>query len=191
MATRNGNTLNERERAFTQEYPVDMNATQAARRAGYSIKTAGSKGHSLLKKVEIQAAIQESFRLRSVRTEITQDMVLKELATIAFADMAVYVEWGPSGLTLVASDTLPPDATRAVMEVSESITEGGQNTKFKLFDKIKALELVGKHLGMFIDRTKVEIGGDVAFTLQFETPNGRIIDASKWELLDTEEEEDG
>jgi len=180
----------EKERAFTQEYPVDMNATKAAIRAGYSKKTAGALGHRLLKKVEIQAELQEAFRLRSIRTEITQDMVLKELAIIAFADMAVFATWGPSGLTLKGSDGLPEAATRAVAEVSENITEGGSNTKFKLYDKIRALEILAKHLGMVVDKTHVEIDGDVKFTIEFETPDGRILDAEQWQVMQLEEGED-
>lgn len=165
-----------RERAFTEEYPIDLNATKAAERAGYSVRTARSTASRLLTKENIQEALQESFRLRSARTEITQDMVLKELATIAFADMAVYAKWGPSGMTFIASDTLPEAATRAVAEVSESLTESGRNIKFKLFDKIRALELLAKHLGMLVERTKMEFEGDVSFTILFDTPEGRIID---------------
>ncbi len=164
------NALTEKQRLFTEEYPVDLNATQAAIRSGYSELTAGQAASRLLKNVKIQDGIQESFRLRSFRTEVSQDMVLKELATIAFADMAVYVEWGPSGMTLRASEELPEAATRAVAEVSESITVGGHNTKFKLYDKIRALELLAKHLGMLVDQTKVEFDGDMSFTIEFETP---------------------
>lgn len=148
--TRN-NGMTDKQRLFIQEYPIDLNATQAAIRAGYSERGAGVTASRLLTNPNVQTGIQETFRLRSVRTEVTQDMVLKELAIIAFADIAVYVQWGPTGLTLVASEKLPEAATRAVTEVSESTTGG---IKFKLYDKIRALELLAKHLGILVDDNK-------------------------------------
>ena len=187
--------LTQKERAFTEEYPIDLNATKAAIRAGYSCRTAGSTASRLLQKHNIQTALQESFRLRSVRTEISQDMVLKELATIAFADMAVFATWGPSGVTLVASDELPEAATRAVAEVSEILTESGRNIKFKLFDKIRALELLAKHLGMLVEKVKIDttVDGDIHFTFEFDTPDDRIIDVDRanYDVSDMEEDDDG
>ena len=73
---------------FVEEYLIDLNATQAAIRAGYSAKTAGSIGEEILKKPEIQEAIQAAMKARSERTEITADRVLKELGRIAFLTSA-------------------------------------------------------------------------------------------------------
>lgn len=182
--------LNEREQLFVQEYPVDLNGTQAAIRAGYSERSAGVTASRLLTRANVQVAIAESFKARSVRTEITQDRVLKELAILAFSDMGIYAKWGATGVTLVASDELPGDATRAVAEVSEHITEGGSTLKFKLHDKRGALELLMKHLGMLIDRSSVDMAGDVNFTLSFETPDGRIVDADTWQIMQLEEGEE-
>lgn len=69
---------------FVDEYLVDLNATQAAIRAGYSPKTAYSMGQRLLKDVEVQAAVQEARARREKRTEITQDRVVQEIADNAF-----------------------------------------------------------------------------------------------------------
>ena len=66
-----------RQRMFVAEYLIDLNATQAAQRAGYSMKTAYSQGQRLLKKVEIQQSLQEAKANREVRTNITQDFVLE------------------------------------------------------------------------------------------------------------------
>ena len=118
-------------------------------------------------------------------------MVIKELATIAFADMAVYASWGPHGLVLKASDELPEAATRAVAEIAESATEGGRNTKFKLYDKIRALELLAKHLGMLVERSKVEVEGDMTFTVVFDGGDGRIVDAANWRVQAVQELTDG
>ena len=79
--------LTEKQRRFVAEYLVDLNATQAAIRAGYSSKTAHSVGHENLRKPEISAAVQEAMKAREQRTEITQDRVLQELARIAFFDL--------------------------------------------------------------------------------------------------------
>lgn len=144
--------LTDKQKLFIQEYLIDLNATQAAIRAGYSIDTAGSIGHEILKKPEIQIAIQEAFDKRSKRTEITQDMVLAELARCGFSNMANYAKWNPDGVTLVSSEDLTEDAARCVAEVSQTVTAEGGTVKFKLHDKISALEKVGRHLGMFKDK---------------------------------------
>ena len=78
--------LTAKQAAFVKEYLVDLNATQAAIRAGYSERSAYSIGQENLCKPEIQAAIQEEVKKRSERTEITADMVLREFAKLAFFD---------------------------------------------------------------------------------------------------------
>jgi len=79
--------LTKKQKRFVDEYLIDLNATQAAIRAGYSEKTAYSTGQRLTKNAEIQSYIQERQESRQKRTEITQDKVLQELAKIAFADI--------------------------------------------------------------------------------------------------------
>lgn len=79
--------LTHRQQRFVDEYLIDLNATQAAIRAGYSEKTAYSMGQRLLKNVEIQAAIQKAMQKRSQRVDITADRVLTELAKLAFFDI--------------------------------------------------------------------------------------------------------
>lgn len=78
---------------FVREYLIDLNATQAAIRCGYSAKTAYSQGQRLLKDVEIGAAVQAAMSERAARTEITADNVLKELWAIATADAAELIEY--------------------------------------------------------------------------------------------------
>ncbi len=92
---------------------------------------------------------------RSQRTEITQDQVLKELALIGFADMAVFAQWSPGGVVLKASEDLTPEHTRIVAEVSQTVTAHGSTIKFKLHDKQAALVNLGRHLGLFTDNLKV------------------------------------
>lgn len=149
--------LNPKQARFVDEYLVDLNATQAAIRAGYSKKTAGQIGERLLRKVEVQAALAERMKAREHRTEITQDKVLAELARIAFGNKRALMKWGPEGVKLLDSETITDDDAAMVSEVSESVTESGGTIRLKTHDKVKALELLGKHLGMFSD--KVELTG--------------------------------
>lgn len=153
--------LTDRQARFVEEYLVDLSATQAAIRAGYSEQTAGKIGWENLQKPHIAEAVAEAQRARADRTHVTQDVVLSELYAIACADMAQFAEWNGKGVTLLDSHDLGPTLTRCVAEVSQSVTQHGGTIRFKLHDKIKALELLGKHLGMFTDRLDVTVDGGV------------------------------
>jgi len=158
--------LTDRQRRFVDEYLIDLNASEAARRAGYSAKTANVQGPRLLGNVSVAAAIAKAQTRRSERTQITQDAVLTELARIGFSDMRRFSTWGPNGVTLIDSDSLDEDAARCVAEVSQSTSKDGGKLSFKLHDKVSALEKIGKHLGMFIDRHDITSGDrPIKFTL--------------------------
>ncbi|EIM25740.1 terminase small subunit [Microvirga lotononidis] len=162
--------LTDKQKRFVEEYLIDLNATQAAVRAGYSEKTARSVGSENLTKPDIMAAIEEAQKARSERTGITADRVLTELAKIGFYDIRKAVKWGanpgdktsenadPNGLniypvSLVPSEKLDDDTAAAVAEVS--LTQTG--VKLKMHDKRAALVDIGRHLGMF--KEKVEHSG--------------------------------
>lgn len=149
--------LSPKQAAFVAEYLKDLNATQAAIRAGYSAKTAASQGERLLRNVEVQRAIQAAQLARQQRTEITQDRIISELAKIAFGDPRDVMEWGPNGVKLRASSELTAEQAAQVLEVSETTSASGGSLKLKKHDKVKALELLGRHLGIFTD--KFEHGG--------------------------------
>lgn len=123
--------LTPRQAAFVQEYLVDLNATQAAIRAGYSEKTAGRTGHENLKKPEIAAAIAQAKAERAERVQIDADEVLAHLTAIARGEVRT------EKATKVGIVDLPPD----------------------FGERIRAMELLGKHLGMFTDRLDVTSGG--------------------------------
>ena len=144
--------LSDKQAAFVKEYLVDLNATQAAIRAGYSQKTAQAQGSRLLSNVMVAAAIQERMDERSERTEITADRVLEELAKVGFANAADYFEWGPGGITIKDQAELTPEQTAVVSEVSETTTKDGGTIRVKLHDKLTALEKIGRHLKMFTDK---------------------------------------
>ena len=151
-----GGKLTPKRARFVEEYLIDLNATQAAIRAGYSERTAYSQGQRLLKDVDVASALTQARTARSKRTEITQDMVLKELGKIAFGDQRGVMGWGADGVTLRESSELTDDEAAMVAEVAETKTKDGGSIRLKTNDKVGALQLVGKHLGMFADRLKVE-----------------------------------
>lgn len=169
-------TLNEKQARFVAEYLVDLNATQAAIRAGYSEKTARSIGQRLLTNVDIQTEIQDAMAERSERTEITQDRVLKELARVAFANgtdfarvvvreepMSVVDEDGDlkqvvkkvQTVEILDTEKVDPERRAAIA----GIKEGKYGIEVSSHDKVRALELLGKHLGMFGD--KVHLSGNI------------------------------
>ena len=155
-------SLTARQARFVDEYLIDLNATQAAVRAGYSKKTAGQVGFENLKKPEIAAAVQEAQEARSERTEITQDQVLRELALIGFANAGDFFDWGPDGITIKDKGELTAEQQAVVAEVSQTKTKEGGTIRVKLHDKRAALVDIGRHLGMFTDN--VNLGGGLKIT---------------------------
>lgn len=166
--------LTDKQTAFVREYLVDLNATQAAIRAGYSERTAYSVGQRLLKNVEIQRAVAAAQAKRARRVEITADRVVAELAKIAFSDPRDLMEWGPDGVVLRPSAELSDDQAASVAEVAEN----NAGLRLKKHDKVKALELLGRHIGIFTDKVKAEVsgpdGGPVAseIVVRFVEPDG-------------------
>lgn len=158
--------LTDKQAAFVAEYLVDLNATQAAIRAGYSERTAYRIGAELLQKTSVAEAIAAGQAKRAQRVEITADRVVAELAKIAFADPRDLMEWGPDGVKLKASVDLTEEQAASVAEVSETTTKDGGSLKLKKHDKVKALELLGRHMGMFKDKVENEISGGLVVTWQ-------------------------
>lgn len=144
--------LSPKQRRFVDEYLVDLNATQAAIRAGYSAKTAKQQGARLLTNADIAAAVQRGMDKRSERTQVTADKVIRELARLGFSDMRKLMEWGPDGVKLRESDDLDDDDALAVAEVVETTTKDGGSIKLKVHDKQAALVNLGRHLGLFVDK---------------------------------------
>ena len=164
-----GRPLTPKQQRFVEEYLVDLNATAAAARAGY--KEANKQGPRLLVNVGVAAAVQKAKDARSNRTEITADRVLKELGRIAFLDPRKVMKWGPDGVTFLDSDGLTDDEARCVAEASETVTESGGSIKVKLLDKLRALELIGKHLGMWVERHEHGGPGGGPVQVQVYIPN--------------------
>lgn len=155
--------LTEKQKRFVEEYLIDLNATQAAIRAGYSVKTANEQGARLLVNVSVQQKIAEKMADRSKRTGVNQDRVIQELAKIAFINAPDVIN--TKDATIKAGAT--SDDTAAIQSVKVKVIptkEGeGVEREIKFNDKIKALELLGKHLGMWKDKLDVDIKVPIIF----------------------------
>ena len=139
-----------------EEYLIDLNATQAAIRAGYSPDSAKEIGSENLTKPDIAKAVDQAIAERSRRTGVNADRVVRELAKIAFVNAGEVVDLD----TALLMDKISDDDMAAIQSVKvKTFGEDGVEREVKLADKLKALELLGKHLGLFKD--KVEINGNV------------------------------
>lgn len=167
--------LTAKQQRFCDEYLIDLNATQAAIRAGYSAKNADKIGSELLGKTRVAEFIEERKADRVARTEITQDMVLRELANIAFSNAADYARViekdamvEVNGVTVPLEDadgnpikyrTVEPVLTEELTEEQQKvlavIKKGRDGFEVKPHDKVRALELLGKHLGMWTEKVEV------------------------------------
>ena len=151
--------LEPRQYRFVEEYLVDLNATQAAIRAGYSEKTARQMGSENLTKPVIQEAINRMVAARSKRVQITQDMVLRELAMIAFVDIRQAFDADGNLLPIkdmpeevaraVAGLDISHDKIRSVGDGDDKQTVEEMTKRLKLIDKKGSLELLGRHLKLF------------------------------------------
>jgi phage terminase small subunit len=172
-----------KQRQFVAEYLVDLNATGAAKRAGYSHATAHSSGPRLLENVEVKAALEGALAVRSGVIAVTADRVLKEIGAIAFAKITDVVRWGVKEVAIgydedgkrlppqdigdavviqhemaayvetLNSDDLPEHVKAAVAEVA--MTKDG--LKIKMHSKPEALTMAGRHLGMWNDKLDVSL----------------------------------
>ena len=148
---------------FVEEYLIDLNATQAAIRAGYSAKTADQQGSRMLANVKVQQAISVAMAERSKRTGINQDRVVLELARIAFVKMTDLVD-SHGRIKDGASEDDLACIESVKYKQSESETGSSVEREVKISPKLKALELLGKHLGMWNDKLDVNITQPIVIT---------------------------
>ena len=150
--------LTPKQAAFVEEYAIDMNATQAAIRAGYSVKTAKEQATRLLSNVHVAAAIAKGRAARSERTGITADRVLQELARIAFFDIRKALN--PDG-TMKPLSELDDDTAAAIagIDLSDIRDEDGKSIgtlkKIKIADKLVALDKLARNFGLLQDKLKL------------------------------------
>jgi phage terminase small subunit len=175
-------TLSAKQQLFILEFLVDKNATRAAIRAGYSVRTARKIATENLSKPVIKAAIDTEIEKQKARITFTADQVLEELARVGFADMKDFVEIDESGLVqAIPLETLAEGKSRIIKKVKEKrvirSTKGTESNpdgdqildatfEFELCDKVKSLELLARHLGLLHDKTEVDLKHPVQITIK-------------------------
>lgn len=160
--------LTPKQQRFVEEYLIDLNATQAAIRAGYSAKTAHSQGERLLRNVEAAKAIADALAARSERTKVDADWVLKRLTAEAEADLGdLYDDDG----NILPVKQWPLIWRQGLVAGVETVREKGRDgddgsfvDKIKLSDRIRRIDLLGKHIDVqaFRDRVEVDVTDDAA-----------------------------
>lgn len=155
--------LKPKQQLFLTEYLIDMNATQAAIRAGYSEHSAYSCGQRMLKNVEIQAAIQQKLNDSAMKS----DEILQKLTEIARADMGDFLDVSSMAFQLNLNKAKEQDKLKLIKKIKQfTVIKNGkddeENTRieFELLDQLRALELLGKYRKLFIDRTDITSGGE-------------------------------
>lgn len=162
--------LSPKQQRFVDEYLVDLNASQAAIRAGYSARNADKIGWQLLGKTRVADAIALAKDARSRRTTITQDAVLYEIALLQHSSVDHYHIDDYGNVTLAPQ--APPDAIRAVASLKKKIVhmESGVSyeTEIRLWNKPASLRMGGEHLGLFRKGDGIEeLGKGLAALLSF------------------------
>jgi phage terminase small subunit len=156
--------LSDKQRRFVAEYLVTLNATQAAIRAGYSEKTAGSQGERLLKNAEVQKSVQAGASKRLDKLELTGNRVLEEMARLGFSDVREWFdetgrlrplhELGDNAAKAIASIEIVREKTTRKEGETEEVTVEERVVKVRAWDKVRALEMLGKYYGLLKDRVE-------------------------------------
>ena len=189
--------MTDMQRLFCEEYLIDLNATQAAIRAGYSSKRASEQAYQLLQKTTVQNYIQQKMNERSERTKVTQDFVIKELMAIASVNATDYArvvekranaEVEGNLIPLYDADgnpvmyrTVEPVLTEELTETQKKalsvIKKGRDGFEIKPYDKLRALEMLGRHLGMWDKREEEqEVQQNDGFLEALQSEVGNIWD---------------
>ncbi|MFA6012768.1 MAG: terminase small subunit [Desulfobacteraceae bacterium] len=147
-----------KQKLFIQEYIVDLNATQAALRSGYSERTAFRIGAENMQKPVIREAIEFAIKERSERTQLKADAVLKELSHIIFFNVK-RIFTADGHLKSLSEMDEADTAAISSMEVAERMTGDTtiRVTRIKFHDKNKAIDSAMRHLGMY-NNDKLSIG---------------------------------
>jgi phage terminase small subunit len=146
--------LTPRQRRFAAEYPVDLNAKEAAVRAGYTPGKAQAMAARLLRHPAIAAAMEPALAARKEETRVTADRVIEGYARIAFADIRHFLDWGSDGdVTLRPKESLSDWDAGAIADI-EPPGSNGKAARLRLHDKKAALDALARHLGLFDQKAR-------------------------------------
>lgn len=159
------NQLTAQQLLFVDEYLKDLNGTQAAIRAGYAEVSARVQAHRLLTNDNVEAIIDKKMHARSKRLEVTADKVVREIAKVAFANIKMVMRWDEEGNAyVIPSDDMDNTVSAAIAEVNHTTTRikgdlVNTHTRIKMHDKLKALDALCRHLGIYKQGDNGEIPG--------------------------------
>ena len=157
--------LSDKHKRFVEEYLVDLNATQAYIRAGYSENGANAGAARLLADVSIQEAVRERFEEARRDKEVTPERVIREFARLAYSDMRAVAEWSDDGVRFRPSSELTDDEAASIKSV-KSVTTTDPNgvsrthVEVQQHDKPRSLDSLGRYLALFVDRKEITTGDD-------------------------------
>lgn len=143
--------LNARQLAFVREYLLCRNASEAVRRAGYYTRSPHVEGSRLLANPNIQAMVGRAEKKVAEKFEITHEKITQELAAVAFGNVGNVMHWSEHGVSLIPKEDQSEADMKFIESISETQTEHGSSIKMTTLgnQKVKALELLGKHVGMW------------------------------------------
>lgn len=171
-----GKRLNLKQKLFVCEFLVDLNALQAYQRAGY-ISNSSKGPYELFEQPKIRAAVKEAMRHRMERLRINQDRVVRELGNIAFFDPGDVLEGEGEDIRIKNLWHMPKHARKAIKKITRTNGPNGISVSLEFHDKIQALNLIGKHQGMFDQRLVIEDNRGLADRL--EAARQKVIEARK------------
>lgn len=167
--------LTAKQEAFAAGLAMGLSQAQAYRRAypkalGWKDETVWAQASKLAANHKVCTRVAELGAKAAAANEVTVERVVRELARLAFGNKKAVMTWGPGGLKLKDSDSLSDDDAAQVAEVKETISAAGGSLALKTHDKVKALELLGRHVGMFKDKLELSGPGGVplALVVRFE-----------------------
>jgi phage terminase small subunit len=139
---------------FATGLAAGLSQSEAYRRAyprslAWKDESVWQKASTLAADVKVRARVDELMKSAAAANGVTVERIVSELVKVAFGDLRQVMTWGPSGMALRDSEALDEKDAATVAEVSQTVSKDGGSLKVKRHDKVKALELLGRHVGAF------------------------------------------
>ncbi len=153
-----GRKLTNKQRRFVDRYLVHLNAPRAAKEAGYSSRSARNQAHRMMTNDDISAAIESAMKERSERLKISQDDVLRMLVDLVESNIGEICFWEKNKILMRDLNEIPRERLSGIKKLSCRETSWGRSISITMYDKVAALTLLGKHLGLFgsVNRSGVD-----------------------------------
>jgi phage terminase small subunit len=160
--------LSDRQEKFVEEYAKSLIGSEAARKAGYSVKGANVTGSQLLTNPSIKERLRQKMEERIAAANISQESILREIAKIAFSDVKDISSWSDNRLEFMDSENIPNEVSAGIQTITTKSSEFGNDMSIKMHDKLKALEMLGKQAGLFASCKQLEANVTIAGRLGIE-----------------------